>query len=116
MRLLIATLFALCLAAQQPKPREQLVTVSFYASKYDGRKTTSGERFSSKNLTAAHLTLPLGTHVRLTNPANEKSVEVIVNDRGPHIRGRDISITSRAARQLGILRAGVAHVQMEVLP
>jgi rare lipoprotein A len=113
MRVLIAAMLSVCMAAQEPQP---LVAVSFYASKYDGRKTTSGTRFSSKKLTAAHLTLPLGTRVRLTNPANEKSVEVVVNDRGPHVKGREISITRRAARELGIVRQGVGHLRMEVLP
>ena len=113
MRLLVAAALAISMAAQDAKP---LVAVSFYSASYDGRRTTSGERFSSNKLTAAHLTLPLGTHVRLTNPANGKSVEVVVNDRGPHVAGREISVTRRAAQELGIIRQGVGHLQMEVLP
>ena len=107
---------ALGLAAQEALVGQSLVAVSFYSAKYDGRRTTSGERFSSNKLTAAHLTLPLGTHVRLTNPVNGKSVEVVVNDRGPHVGGREISVTRRAALELGIVREGVGHVRMQVLP
>jgi rare lipoprotein A len=113
MRLVLMLAFAAALVAQETGP---LVAVSFYAAKYDGRRTTSGERFSSNKLTAAHLTLPLGTRVRLTNPANGNSVEVVVNDRGPHVAGREISVTRRAARELGFIRSGVGRLKMEVLP
>ena len=116
MRILLAAAFAVTLTAQTLEPAKPLVAVSFYSASYDGRRTTSGERFSSKKLTAAYLTLPLGTHVRLTNPVNGKAVDVVVNDRGPHIAGREISITRRAAKELGILRQGVGHLEMELLP
>jgi rare lipoprotein A len=91
------------------------VTCSFYSPKYDGRRTASGQRFNSNALTAASKTLPFGTRLRLTNPRNHRSVVVRVNDRGPYVKGRDISITNAAARRLGIVHAGVAELQMETL-
>ena len=93
----------------------ETVKCSYYSHKYDGRRTASGQRFSSNALTAAHKTLPLGTRVKLTNPANHHSVIVRVNDRGPFVKGRDISVTRRAAKRLGFTRAGVADLEMETL-
>ncbi|MBV9033632.1 MAG: septal ring lytic transglycosylase RlpA family protein [Acidobacteriaceae bacterium] len=88
---------------------------SFYTSRLNGHITASGERFNNNALTAAHRTLPLGTRVRLTNVRNHRSVIVRVNDRGPFVSGREISVTRRAAAQLGFLRAGTAKVQISVL-
>ena len=85
---------------------------SFYSTRFDGRVTASGQRFSSNALTAASLQLPLGSRVRVTNLANHRSVIVRVNDRGPFVKGRDISLTRRAAQQLGFLKAGTAKVRM----
>lgn len=93
----------------------ETVTCSFYSTRYDGRRTASGQRFSSNKLTAASKTLPLGTRVRLTNPRNHHSVVVRVNDRGPYIKGRDISITRAAAKRLGFIHSGVAQLDMETL-
>ena len=93
----------------------ETVTASFYSTKFNGRRTASGQRFDSNALTAAHLTLPLGTRVKLTNPNTKRSVIVRVNDRGPYIKGRDISVTRAAARRLGFTRAGVAQLEMERL-
>ena len=93
----------------------ETVTASYYSAKYNGRRTASGQRFSSNALTAAHKTLPLGTRVKLTNPRTQRSVVVRVNDRGPFVKGRDISVTRRAAKQLGFTRSGVAQLEMEAL-
>lgn len=88
---------------------------SYYAAKFHGKRTASGERFSSKLLTAAHLTLPFGTLLKVTNLRNMKSVIVRVNDRGPHVRGRIVDLSRSAAELLGITRSGVARVQLEIL-
>ena len=88
---------------------------SFYAAKFNGRRTASGEKFSSKLLTAAHLTLPFGTQLKVTNPHNTHSVIVRVNDRGPYVRGRLLDLSRAAADRLGITRLGVARVEIEVL-
>ena len=104
--------------AQQAPPKgsgSTTVKVSFYANRFNGRTTASKERFSNNALTAAHPKLPFGTKVKLTNPANNRSVVVRVNDRGPFVTGRDISVTRRAARTLGFTRSGVAEVSMDVL-
>jgi rare lipoprotein A len=88
---------------------------SYYADKYQGRKTASGERFDTARLTAAHRTLPFGTRVRVTNVDNGKSVVVRVNDRGPFVAGRVIDLSPAAAKQLDMMRSGVVRVKLEVL-
>jgi len=86
---------------------------SFYARAYNGRLTASGARFDSNALTAAHREYPLGTRLRLTNLANNRSVVVTVNDRGPYVKGREISVTRRVARELGFLARGLTTVNIE---
>jgi rare lipoprotein A len=88
---------------------------SYYADKYQGRKTANGETFDTAKLTAAHRTLPFGTRVRVTNVDNGKSVDVRINDRGPFVAGRVIDLSPAAARQLDMLRAGVVRVRLDVL-
>jgi rare lipoprotein A len=93
-------------------PQEGLASV--YAKRFDGKNTASGERFDSRALTGAHPTLPLGTQIRVTNLENGKSVRVRVNDRGPHVRGRIVDLSSSAAAALGF-STGVARVRVEIL-
>jgi rare lipoprotein A len=69
---------------------------SYYADKFNGRKTASGEKFSNSKLTAAHRKLPFGTKVKVTNNDNSKSVIVEINDRGPWVPGRDIDLSKKA--------------------
>ncbi|MEO4045736.1 septal ring lytic transglycosylase RlpA family protein [Pseudomonas sp. CAU 1711] len=88
---------------------------SYYALRSNGRRTASGERLDNRGFTAAHRELPFGTRVKVTNLANERSVVVRITDRGPHGRGRLIDLTQAAARQLDMLRAGVAQVRVESL-
>jgi len=88
---------------------------SYYASKFEGRKTASGERYEADEMTAAHPTLPFGTRVRVTNLENEKTVEVRINDRGPFRKGRVIDLSHRAAEKLGIVRRGLARVAVAVV-
>ena len=88
---------------------------SYYSKRATGRKTSSGERLHHDSLTCAHRTHPFGTLLRVTNPANDSVVVVRVNDRGPFGRGRIIDLSWSAARQLGILRQGIARVIVEVL-
>ena len=88
---------------------------SYYAAKFHGKRTASGERFSQKLLTAAHLSLPFGTLLKVTNLRNMKSIIVRVNDRGPHVRGRMVDLSRAAAEHLGITRTGVARVELEIL-
>jgi rare lipoprotein A len=86
---------------------------SFYS--YQRGKTASGSSFDRKLPTAAHRSLPFGTRVRVTNLANDKSVVVIINDRGPQVRGRVLDLSLAAARTLGITDRGVADVRGEIL-
>jgi rare lipoprotein A len=91
-------------------------TASFYAPKFAGRRTASGERYDPRKLTAAHKSLPLGTRVRVTRVgAAHGSVVVRVNDRCGCSHGRIIDLSGAAARHLGMLHAGVVPVKVEVL-
>ncbi len=83
---------------------------SVYA--YSGSKTASGERANPTGLTAAHRTLAFGTHVRVTNRRNGRSVTVRINDRGPFVRGRVIDVTPAGARALGF--SGLAPVKVDL--
>ena len=85
---------------------------SWYGRFFHGRKTANGERYDMHALTAAHRTLPLGSYVRVTNPANDSSVIVRINDRGPFARGRIIDLSLAAATALHMQRAGTARVQI----
>ena len=71
------------------------VEASHYSDKLNGRRTASGQVFSNKKYTAAHKTLKFGTKVKVTNLANNKSVIVTINDRGPHTRKREIDMAKR---------------------
>lgn len=86
-------------------------TASWYGPGFHGRATASGERFDQNALTAAHKTLPFGTRLRVS--LNGRSVVVRVNDRGPFIAGRTLDLSYGAARQIGLVAAGVARVQVE---
>jgi rare lipoprotein A len=77
---------------------------------YSGSKTASGERANPGGITAAHRTLAFGTHVRVTNKRNGRSVTVRINDRGPFVRGRVIDVTPAGARALGF--SGTAPVKL----
>ncbi len=77
--------------------------------------TANGEKFNPQGHTAAHRSLPFGTKVRVVNVRNGKAVVVRINDRGPFIRGRIIDLALGAARALGLHRAGLAKVRLEIL-
>ncbi|MDD4921543.1 MAG: septal ring lytic transglycosylase RlpA family protein [Bacteroidales bacterium] len=90
-------------------------TASFYNKKFNGRKTSSGERVDNDRFTAAHPSIPFGTLVRVTNLANGKSVVVKVNDRFYPKKGHLIDITYAAAVVIDMVRQGMARVTLEVL-
>jgi rare lipoprotein A len=89
---------------------------SYYARKYNGRKTASGEIYDMRKMTAAHRTLPFGIKVRVTDLSSGRSVIVRINDRGPFTKGRIIDLSLAAAQKLGIVEAGSAKVQVDLLP
>ncbi len=86
---------------------------TFYSKRATGARTANGERLHHDSLTCAHRTYPFGTLLRVKNPANGKEVVVRVTDRGPFVRGRIIDLSWRAAKELGIIAAGVAMVEIE---
>ena len=88
---------------------------SYYGNELAGHRTASGERFNPGLLTAAHRTLPLGSKVRVTNPANGKSVVVRINDRGPFHGGRVIDLSKSAASQIGLVARGSGRVELALL-
>ncbi len=116
MKVYACTLFILALSfCQLSHAQVQTGKASFYADKFEGRKTASGEKYKHSKLTAAHKTLPFGTKLKVTNMANGKSIEVVVNDRGPYVEGRVIDLSKSAARELGFINQGLADVKIEIL-
>lgn len=88
---------------------------SYYADKFNGRKTANGEIFDMYGYTAAHRDLPFGTMLKVTNLDNGKQVVVRVNDRGPFAAGREIDLSKAAAAKLDMMGSGTANVSIEVM-
>jgi rare lipoprotein A len=88
---------------------------SWYGEPYNGRRAASGEIFDMEQLTAAHRTLPFQTRVQVTNLNNGKQVDVRITDRGPFVDGRIIDLSRAAAREIDMLRTGVAPVELRVI-
>lgn len=97
---------------KQPDTVVKTIYTSYYAKKFEGRRTTSGERYRAAKLTAAHLTLPFGTIITVRNLVNGKTVIVRVNDRGPHSRKFSLDLSQSAAKAIGIYRLGYAKVEI----
>jgi rare lipoprotein A len=108
---LAALALAACAAAL---PAEEGLA-SWYGGKFHGRRTASGEIFDTRQLTAAHRSLPFGTWVLVTNLENGKSVTVRINDRGPFVEGRVIDLSLAAAAAIGLTGKGVVPVRLQVL-
>lgn len=108
---------AACARASRPAavPGVEIGVASWYGPEYHGRPTSSGQIYDMNDLTAAHNSLPFGTWVMVTNLANDRSVVVRVNDRGPFVRGRTIDLSYAAARVLALVGPGTARVRVEVL-
>lgn len=110
-------------AAEKAKPAEPKLTLykdnvmaTYYADKFNGRKTTSGERFHNHKYTAAHMKLPFGTMVRVTNESNGKFVDVKVNDRGPFSKKLEIDLTKKAFMEIASKKGtGSFKVKMEII-
>jgi rare lipoprotein A len=117
---LLALLVASSVSAEPVKPAthapyRQTGEASWYGSELQGRRTATGEHYDMNRLTAAHRTLPLGSEVMVTNLANGRSIRVRINDRGPFRGGYVIDLSAKAAEQIGMKRAGKAHVRVEAL-
>ncbi len=93
----------------------QTGNASWYGNPYHGRPTASGEIYDMHDLTAAHMTLPLGTRVLVTNLDKGQAVEVRINDRGPLVNGRILDLSYAAARILGAVGPGLIPVRLNVL-
>ncbi len=117
--ILLTILLASCASLPPPEyrrpPSEGYITASWYGQDFHGRPTSSGERYDMYGLTAAHKEMDFGTRLRVTNPDNDKSVVVIVNDRGPFISGRDLDLSYGAAREIDHIGKGVGLVKIEYL-
>ena len=111
------SLFVICCLLTTPVGAQPIQTgkASYYAKKFEGRRTASGERLHGDSLTCAHRTYPFGTMLRVTNLTNQKVVIVRVTDRGPYARGRIIDLSWRAAKMLGMIAQGIAPVKVEVI-
>lgn len=104
--------------AQNPSIAQKVKTVgvaSFYADKFVGRTTANGDKYKHNKLTAAHKTLPFGTKVKVTNLSNKKTVIVVINDRGPFVKGRIIDLSKSAAKKLDFIDKGITKVSIKVL-
>lgn len=136
--MLMSLLLAVSCATQQPQPApvpvvapppapppapaprvsaqpSKTVRTSYQGEQAAGRPTASGEPYDPYDLTAASKIYPIGSTVLVTNPANGKSVKVRINDRGPHVRGRSLDLSKRAAEELGITEKGVARLKVKLL-
>ncbi len=112
-RLIIITFIAISILSSCAPKVTQAGKASYYAKKFNGRATASGEKYRSSQKTAAHRTLAFGTKVKVTNLSNGKSVKVRINDRGPHVAGRIIDVSGKAAKQIGLISQGVGNVKIE---
>lgn len=97
------------------KPELQIGRASYYAPKFNGRITASGEIFNANEYTCAHKTIPFNTYLKVTNLANSKSVIVRVNDRGPYVHGRIIDLSTIAAHDIKMVGNGTAKVSIEII-
>lgn len=85
---------------------------SWYGSDFQGTRTANGEIYDQETLTAAHKTLPFNTLVRVENMGNGETVTVRINNRGPYVEGRIIDLSRKAARKIGIIKAGLVRVKL----
>jgi rare lipoprotein A len=94
---------------------QEVGIASFYNDYFTGKLTASGEKYDPNKLTAAHKSLPIGTVIKVTNLANDKSVIVRINDRGPYVRTRVLDLSRSAAMQLGFVPSGFVKVSYTII-
>ncbi len=115
--LLIIFLLLLCSCAavrHEALPRSTYAVASWYGPSFQGKPTSSGEIFNTYSYTCAHKEYPFGTRLKVTNPSNNRSVECVVNDRGPFVEGRDIDLSYACAKEIGLIGPGTGRVFLEV--
>ena len=118
-------MFLVCPAMEAPlvahlsapaKPIKMWVgNASWYGPNFNGGKTANGEKYNAESLTAAHPNLPFGSWVRVVNTRNGKFELVRINDRGPYQEGREIDVSYRVARKIGLIGSGVSQVRLELM-
>ena len=118
--LLLVTLFPLASCASFDSERSSesygdsgYAIASWYGREFHGKRTSSGQPFNMHAFTCAHRTYPFGTKLKITNPANGKTVQCVVNDRGPSSKDRDIDLSYAAAKKIGLAGRGAAKVMIE---
>ena len=117
MRSILSTLFVFFLftCAYSAEAENQVVWAGWYGSKFEGKIMKNGREFKANDPTiAAHRTLPMGTKLLVRNPVNGRKLVVVVKDRGPFIKGRDLDLSYAAAKHLGYITKGVALLHMSV--
>ena len=116
---LIAPAMEAPLVAHLNKPVKPIKTwvgnASWYGPGFNGRKTANGESFDCEALTAAHPNLPFGSLVRVVNTRSGQFELVRINDRGPYQEGREIDVSYRVARKIGLIHSGVSQVRLELI-
>ena len=116
---LIAPAMEAPLVAHLSEPAKPIKTwvgnASWYGPGFNGKKTANGEHFDSEGLTAAHPNLPFGSIIRVVNTRNGKFELVRINDRGPYQEGREIDVSYRVARKIGLIHSGVNQVRLELM-
>ena len=126
LKLLFLSVIVICLGACSLPPSRipppvaaprasQTGIASWYGPGFHGKTTASGVIYNQHDLTAAHQTMPLGTRVLVTNLDNGRSIEVVINDRGPFAKGRVIDLSRRAARRIDMLEVGTTRVELAVV-
>ncbi|GAB3645502.1 septal ring lytic transglycosylase RlpA family protein [Echinicola sediminis] len=108
----ILLLSSSCASLSLSSRQVQTGKASYYADKFNGRKTASGEKYHPGKMTAAHGNLPFGTKVKVKNLQNGKTVKVRINDRGPFSSGRIIDLSRKAAQRLDMIQRGVVSVEI----
>ena len=112
--LLSVVVSACSTARQETLPQSSYAVASWYGRDFHGRPTSSGEIFDMYAMTCAHKEYPFGTRLKVTNAANNKTSECIVNDRGPFVGGRDIDLSYAVAKEIGLIGSGTGRVYLEV--
>ena len=96
-------------------PKTQIGIAPYYGKKFHKKRTANGEIFNMYKVSAAHKSYPLGTKVRVTNLENGKSIKLVINDRGPFVKGRIIDLSYKAARKLDFVNQGTTKVRIDVI-
>lgn len=92
-----------------------ITTVSYYANKFNGKKTASGETYKHSKMTGAHKSLSFGTRVEIVNVDNDKSVIIVVNDRGPLRSSREFDLSQGAFKKIADLNDGIVKIKYKIL-